>query len=276
MAQEINGDFMSDKYWEPDIEPGDADTPIDWAYYEQNSQYVWSDNPSGSADISKPISGDSAIFNGQEYFNHNCIVTGTEACDSLTFTDAAVDLNDNQLEISGSLTVTTVLTYGGQSTGTIGNGASVIIDSSGNLQVNGTYTNNHVTTGMQSSSGFDLSGSMTVVGAFINNDDASQCTIQASGVLTLQTGPSVSGRAGAALSYQYNYPALTFQSTPGYSATGLPSGLSINSSGLITGTPTVSGVFSPIITTGNGTTGILHQTMTMIIIAAPTRILIWS
>jgi YD repeat-containing protein len=72
---------------------------------------------------------------------------------------------------------------------------------------------------------------------------------------------------GAALHYSFN--AINIDGVTNYSASGLPSGLSINSTGTITGTTTATGSYSVIIS-ANNENGTGSQTITLNVGNAPT------
>jgi endo-1,4-beta-xylanase len=79
-----------------------------------------------------------------------------------------------------------------------------------------------------------------------------------SGSAVTVTNPgSQSGTVGTAVSVQVHATDSTAGQTLTYSATGLPAGLSINSSGLISGTPTTAGTSTVMVTAtdGSGATG---------------------
>ena len=75
---------------------------------------------------------------------------------------------------------------------------------------------------------------------------------------------SANGTGGQAFSYQ-----ITATNTPtSFGASGLPAGLSVNGSGLISGSPTVSGVFNATVSATNaGGTGMLGVTITINLVA---------
>ena len=78
-----------------------------------------------------------------------------------------------------------------------------------------------------------------------------------------------SGTASGTVNQSFSYPITATNSPTSYGASGLPAGLSVNpSTGLISGTPTISGTFNVTVTASNaGGTGI----MTLITTIAPTN-----
>ena len=84
---------------------------------------------------------------------------------------------------------------------------------------------------------------------------------------TITSATTAAARGGTAFSYQI----VATNSPTSYSATGLPAGLTVNTStGLITGTPaaTVSGTFNVVLTATNAT-GTAATTLVMTVAAAP-------
>ena len=77
--------------------------------------------------------------------------------------------------------------------------------------------------------------------------------------------PTATGTSNSAFSYQ-----ITASNSPtSYNATGLPSGLSVSTAtGLISGTPTASGIFAPTISAAN-TSGTGSASLTLIILSPP-------
>jgi len=116
-------------------------------------------------------------------------------------------------------------------------------------------------TGLTLSPAGVISGTPTVAGTFAGitvtatNGTAPDATQNfaitiAPAAPTITNGPPPNGTVGVAYSFSY-----TSTNSPTFSATGtLPTGLSINSAGMISGTPTAAGTFSGItVTATNGT-----------------------
>jgi hypothetical protein len=78
--------------------------------------------------------------------------------------------------------------------------------------------------------------------------------------------PTGSGTVGVA----YNFTCTATGTTPiGFTATGLPTGLSISTSGVISGTPTTAGTFPGTITATNGTLPNASQAFSIVISVVP-------
>jgi hypothetical protein len=128
------------------------------------------------------------------------------------------------------------------------NAAVVLTPSNASAPVTGTTDVNGTAT---------LPVSDTVVGPVTyavtaNRVDVGSITITYTAVST-GTAPVVSGTAGAGevgVTYSAAFTA-TGDPTPTFTATGLPDGLSIDSTGNVTGTPTVGGTFNATITAAN-------------------------
>jgi len=156
-------------------------------------------------------------------------------------------------------------------TGTLGSAFSYQITASNSPT---SYGASGLPTGMSVSASTGLiSGTPTVTGTF-NNVTLSAINLGGTGTATLTiTLPSqpvpvisgtlnVTGTNGKAFSYQ-----ITASNSPtSYAATGLPAGLTVSAStGLISGTPTVTGYFTPTISASNpGGTGIATLILTVI------------
>ena len=90
-----------------------------------------------------------------------------------------------------------------------------------------------------------ISGTPTTAGIYYVTISATNTTGTGSATLTItiQTPPVITGPASANGTVNVPFSCqMAFSGSPtSFSATGLPSGLSINSTGLISGTPTVAG-----------------------------------
>jgi hypothetical protein len=171
---------------------------------------------------------------------------------------------------SGTTTTNTVtVTNPGSQTGTVGTAVSKQItatDSASGQTL--TYTATGLPTGLSISSSGLISGTPTTAGTYSTTVTAKDTT-NASGsasftwtvsaasggnTVTVTNPGSQSGTVGTAVSLQVSGSDSASGQTLTYSATGLPAGLSISSSGLISGTPTTAGS-SSVTVTAKDTTG---------------------
>jgi hypothetical protein len=198
---------------------------------------------------------------------------------------------NSNLTIAGNVTNTVTVTNPGSQSTTVGRPASVQVHASDSAsgQTLG-YTASGLPAGLSINSGSGLiSGTPTTPGSYQATVTATDTTgAKGSATFTWTVGPEAgtlvtvtnpgnqTGSVGTAIS------PLQIQATDSagqaltYSATGLPAGLSISSSGLISGTPTTSGTSNVTVTAsdssgsgsatftwsiGNGTTtGVCHAT----------------
>ncbi|WP_223199224.1 putative Ig domain-containing protein [Solihabitans fulvus] len=153
------------------------------------------------------------------------------------------------ISAAGSVTVTNP----GPQTGTVGTAASLQINASDTAGGTLTYTATGLPAGLSINASTGLiSGTPTAVGSSNVTVKATDSTgpsgtttfawtIGAAGSVTVTNPGAQTGTVGTAASLQINA-SDTAGGTLSYSATGLPAGLSINTStGLITGTPTTAG-----------------------------------
>jgi len=216
-------------------------------------------------------------------------VTGTAARSYRTLGNVSIGLAGNTLPAGNTITVTNP----GNQTGAVGTAIA-------GLQINATdsaagqtltYSASGLPPGLSISSSGLISGTPGSGGSFTTTVTATDTT-GASGTtsflwtisggtgntVTVTNPGSQSGAAGTAISgLQVHATDSASGQTLTYSATGLPPGLSISSSGLISGTPTTAGSFSTVVTatdttgasgsagftwtvsgTGTGNTGPLH------------------
>jgi Putative Ig domain len=178
------------------------------------------------------------------------------------------------LESNSSTSNTVTVTNPGSQTGTVGTAASLQIsatDSASGQTL--TYSATGLPTGLSISSSTGLiSGTPTTSGSYsvvVTAKDTTGASGQASFTWTINaaTGNTVtvtnpgsqSGTVGTAASLQIKATDSASGQTLTYSATGLPTGLSISSStGLISGTPTTAGTYSVVVTVKD-TTGASGQ-----------------
>jgi subtilase family serine protease len=163
---------------------------------------------------------------------------------------------------AGSTTGNTVtVTNPGSKTGTVGTAASLQIsatDSASGQTL--TYSATGLPTGLSISSSGLISGTPSSAGSYSVVVKATDTTgasgsasftwtvSAASGNTVTVTNPgSKSSVAGTAASLQISATDSASGQTLTYSATGLPTGLSISSSGLISGTPTTAGTYSVVV-----------------------------
>ena len=150
-------------------------------------------------------------------------------------------------------------------TGTVGTAASLQISATDSVSGQTlTYSADNLPAGLSINSSTGLiSGTPTTAGSYIDRDErdrhhrcgpAGRVQLDRSGTstgntVTVTNPGSQTGTVGTAASLQISATDSASGQTLTYSATGLPGGLSINSStGLITGTPTAAGTSSVTVT----------------------------
>ncbi len=168
---------------------------------------------------------------------------------------------------SGSSTGNTVtVTNPGNQSGTVGTAASLQISGSDSGGAALTYTATGLPAGLSISSSGLISGTPTAAGTSSVTVKATDSTgasgsasftwtVNAQGgteTVSVANPGNQSGTVGTAASLQISGSDSAGKSLT-YSATGLPTGLSISSSGLVSGTPTTAGTYSVTVTATSGT-----------------------
>jgi serine protease len=187
-----------------------------------------------------------------------------------TFAEQATWSNDtNACAIShpivnhGGNTVT--VTNPGSQTGTVGKAVSLQISASDSGGASLTYSATGLPAGLSISSSGLISGTPTTAGTSnvtvtatdstgASGSTSFSWTVSSSSTETVTvTNPgNQTGTVGTAVSLQVKATDSAGKALS-YSATGLPAGLSISSSGLISGTPTAAGTSSVTVTASSGT-----------------------
>lgn len=110
-----------------------------------------------------------------------------------------------------------------------------------------------------------FTATFTATGSGITGQAQSVAFTIADGVPLITAGQTALGTVGAAFSKTFSLTDTTNRPVTSWAATGLPPGLSLNSStGAITGTPTTKGTFTPTLSaTGPGGTGTATATITL-------------
>jgi hypothetical protein len=226
---------------------------------------------SGTYPSSYPYSHTSNLFDVTSGANGSC--GGTYLCTAETGYDGPTGLgtpDGTAAFTSGSTANTVTVTNPGNQTGTVGTAASLQIsatDSASGQTLTYSATGLPAGLSINSSTGL-ITGTPTTATTYSVTVKATDTTgasgsasftwtISAAGVNTVTvTNPgSQTGTVGTAVSLQIHATDSASGQTLTYSATGLPAGLSINSStGLITGTPTTATTYS-VTVTATDTTG---------------------
>ncbi|MGI4790087.1 MAG: carbohydrate-binding protein, partial [Janthinobacterium lividum] len=176
-------------------------------------------------------------------------------------------------EYGGTSSAVPVITSAGTASGTAGTAFSYQISAT-NSPTSFSASGLPAGVTVNTSTGL-LSGTPTTAGTYSATINAINATGTGSGALSItiaaaappapviNSATSATGTAGKAFSYQ-----ITATNTPtSFGATGLPAGLSVSASGLITGTPTAAGTSSVSLSATNaGGTG--KATLTLTISAA--------
>jgi endo-1,4-beta-xylanase len=198
---------------------------------------------------------------------------------------------NSNITIGGDVTNTVTVTNPGSQSTTVGRPASVQIQASDSASGQTlAYTASGLPPGLSINGGTGLiSGTPTTTGSYQTTVTASDTTgAKSSATFTWTVGPEAgtlvtvtnpgaqTGTVGTAISPLQIRATDSAGQTLTYSATGLPAGLSISSSGLISGTPTAAGTSNVAVTasdssgsgsatftwsiSGGTTTGVCHAT----------------
>ncbi|WP_344660787.1 putative Ig domain-containing protein [Catenulispora subtropica] len=165
---------------------------------------------------------------------------------------------------AGSSTETVTVTSPGNQNGTVGSTASLQISATDSTGKALTYSASGLPPGLAIGSSGLISGTPTTAGTYSVTVTASSGTASGStsftwtitgggsDTVTVANPDDQSSAAGSAVSLQIKATDSAGK-TLTYSATGLPPGLAIGSSGLISGTPTTAGTYSVTVTASSGT-----------------------
>jgi hypothetical protein len=252
----------------------------------------------GSNDASAAPTGGAAltgfdIYRGTDSNEHDAVLVALNGT-SPSFTDTGLTSGQIYYYFVTALSVTGVSNASNQSSATAsGSGASPVITSSTSASGSVGSAFSYQITASNSPTSFSASGlpsglsvntttgaitgtptatgtSTVTIGATNANGTGSApltLTISAGSAPVITSSTSASGAVGSAFSYQ-----ITASNSPtSYSATGLPSGLSVSTTtGAITGTPAASGTSSVTIGATNSIgTGTATLTLTISVAGAP-------
>jgi len=208
------------------------------------------------------------------------VISGTPAAaGSFSVTVQATDSAQVTATKSFSITVIGVLTITTATlpAGTVGSPYSQTLAASGGTAPY-TWSASGLPSGLSMSSAGVISGTPTAAGSFsvtLTVTDSAKATAAKSfsitvvGVLTITTATLPNGAVGT------SYTATTLAATGGappytWSASGLPSGLSMSSAGVISGTPTAAGSFSVTVQVTDAAKATATQAFTITVTAALT------
>jgi len=183
------------------------------------------------------------------------------------------------INITATLPSAPVITSGAIS-GTIGTAFSYTISATNSPTG---YSSSALPAGLTLNSAGVISGTPIVTGVFIINDTAKNAGGSGAGTVTITINSNVTappiitsnGTVNGTIGTPFEYSITVNNSATSYNATGLPVGLTINTTtGTITGVPTVGGVFAVRITAVNG--GGAANNIVTITIVTPVAPVIYS